>query len=161
MFWYPPGGVREWHTNNHDLVGNTNNKIETSNREEQIFASQEWRLYYIRTVRDTDFDAKLQHMKTRPADAHGHSAFHIVPGKDNGITLQVLENAGARRLTSQEKKRQWWDEFAEPYSNQIDSTGKSFNETVWRLPDLDGYVTLFRLPYMWHCIVSEEVHRYS
>jgi len=27
--------------------------------------------------------------------------------------------------------------------------------------DIDGYVTLFRIPDLWHCIVSEEVHRYS
>ena len=34
-------------------------------------------------------------------------------------------------------------------------------DAVWRIPDQDGYVTLFRLPELWHCIVSEEVHRYS
>ena len=32
---------------------------------------------------------------------------------------------------------------------------------VWRIPDQDSYATLFRLPKLWHCIVSEEVHQYS
>merc|ERR1712161_148489 len=89
IFWYPPGGVREWHTNDHDLAGNTKKKQESKSEEENIFASQVWRMYYIRTVRDEDFDAKLRNLNTRPADAHGHSAMHIVPGKDAGITSQV------------------------------------------------------------------------
>mmetsp|Transcript_3490 Transcript_3490/g.6979 ORF Transcript_3490/g.6979 Transcript_3490/m.6979 type:complete len:129 (+) Transcript_3490:3-389(+) len=88
---------------------------------------------------------------------------HIIPG-GAGITEEVLKDAGARRLTDGERRRQWSDEFAEPFSQSaadLTTTDSSLNRTVWRLPDQDGYVTLFRLPDIWHCIVSEEVHRYS
>ena len=51
MFWYPPGGVREWHRNYLDLVGNTKNQKQKKRdngsstaaektKEEEIFASQ-------------------------------------------------------------------------------------------------------------------------
>jgi hypothetical protein len=68
------------------------------------------------------------------------------------------------------------DVFAEEYTNPtINSTLASGDDvpkgsegdmpldrnSVWRLPDKNGYVTFFRLPKLLHCIVSEEVHRYS
>ena len=198
MFWYPPGGVREWHTNALDLVGNTKKKINkdstsgsvtTTSKEEAIFETQVWRMYYVRTVRDTEFDAKLSKLRKKQVDTitnegtNDHSAMHIIPGKDGGITLDVLRKAGARLLNENEKKRQWSDEFAEEYSaippaattekNKVESTTTAAannnndddtdfdRNSVWRLPDQDGYVTLFRIPDIWHCIVSEEVHRYS
>jgi hypothetical protein len=100
---------------------------------------------------------------------------HIIPGKDAGLTMEVLRSAGARPLTNDEKRRQWSDEFAEDYvipssadlSNETEpgsdyDDGNSFDRnSVWRVPDQDGYVTFFRLPDIWHCIISEEVHRYS
>ena len=172
MFWYPPGGVREWHTNRLDLVGNTNGGEKT--KVEDIFASQTWRMYFVRTVRDSEFDKKLTKLrKGVPVDtsSNDHSALHLIPGDDiDGITLDVLEKAGARRLTNDEEKRQYSDEFAEDYtptgkiksdeSTDLDSNVFDRN-AVWRLPDVDGYITLFRIPDLWHCIVSEEVHRYS
>jgi hypothetical protein len=69
------------------------------------------------------------------------SAFHLMDG--NGIPVDRLESVGAYRLTH----------------------NKNSEPDVWRLPDRNGYVSLFRLqvdePYRWHCIVSETVHRYS
>ena len=187
MFWYPPGGVREWHTNALDLIGNTkkikkktnNNKDSvsggsaTKTKEEAIFETQVWRMYYVRTVRDTEFDTKLSKLRKEQGDTitngltNDHSAMHIIPGKDEGITLDVLRKAGARLLNENEKKRQWSDEFAEEYTiiptaaNNNDDDADFDRNSVWRLPDQDGYVTLFRIPDIWHCIVSEEVHRYS
>jgi len=72
------------------------------------------------------------------------SAFHLLDG--NGIPADRLESVGAYRLTNNNKDKDEPD--------------------VWRLPDQDGYVSLFRLqvdrPYRWHCIVADEtVHRYS
>lgn len=172
MFWYPPGGVREWHNNNLDLVGNAG--------QEEILGSQVWRMYFVRTVRDAVFDEKLAKLRNTDGGVvdesnNDHSAMHIIPGEDDGITLDVLQKAGARPLNEKEKMRQWSDEFAEGYtipSSDGDSNAKNMNEkddtttaldrnAVWRIPDQDGYVTLFRLPSIWHCIVSEEVHRYS
>lgn len=170
MYWYPPGAVREWHSNYLDLLGNTKQK-QTGN--EKIFASQMWRMYFIRTVRDEEFDALLQRLGVGTRgnnDIDDHSAMHIIPGEDEGITLDVLQKAGARLLTTEEKKRQWKDVFAEEYndSTSTEDDGNSGNEgrtldrnSVWRLPDKNGYVTFFRLPKLFHCIVSEEVHRYS
>jgi hypothetical protein len=96
---------------------------------------------------------------------------HIIPGDDGGITLEVLRRAGARPLNQVEEMRQWSDEFAEGQTvpPPKENVGRRNNEdgtvldrnSVWRIPDKDGYVTLFRLPDIWHCIVSEEVHRYS
>ena len=130
-------------------------------------------MYFVRTVRDEEFDKKLTKLrkgKEVDASSNDHSALHIIPGNDDdGITLDVLEKAGARRLTNDEEKRQYSDEFAEDYtptgkskseSTDFDSTGFDRN-AVYRLPDIDGYITLFRIPDLWHCIVSEEVHRYS
>lgn len=169
MYWYPPGAVREWHSNYLDLIGNTKEK-KTGN--EKIYASQTWRMYFIRTVRDEEFDGLLQNLGVGgiSADVDDHSAMHIIPGEDEGITLDVLQKAGARPLTKEEKQRQWKDEFAEEYSNStfageevVDSgeEGTLNRNSVWRLPDKNGYVTIFRLPKLFHCIVSEEVHRYS
>ena len=170
MFWYPPGGVREWHTNKLDLVGNTKGVGKT--KSEEIFASQTWRMYFVRTVRDSEFDKKLTKLRKGEAvdtSINDHSALHIIPDNDEGITLDVLEKAGARRLTIDEEKRQYSDEFAEDYTPRmnksdepadLDGTGFDRN-AVWRLPDIDGYITLFRIPDLWHCITSEEVHRYS
>ena len=94
---------------------------------------------------------------------------HIIPGDDAGITLEVLQNAGARVLKPNEKNRQFADVFAQDdipkhraAAPPVYATGDEFDRSaVWRIPDADGYVTLFRLPKLWHCIVSEEVHRYS
>ena len=175
MFWYPPGGVREWHNNRADLVGHTGTERRDAyehNRNEDIFRTQVWRMYFVRTVRDPAFDEKLARLrKTDGCDESGndHSAMHIIPGMDDGITLDVLRKAGARPLTEEEKMRQWSDEFAEDYKVRNDT--REVDDRVvddgldrfsmWRIPDQDGYVTLFRLPHIWHCIVSEEVHRYS
>ena len=161
MFWYTPGSVREWHNNRLDLVGHKRGIKGT----QEILSSQVWRMYFIRTVRGADFDSKLRDLRKREVDpgANDHSAMHIIPGGE-GITEEVLKNAGARRLTDGERRRQWSDEFAEPFSQpaaDFTTTESSLNRTVWRLPDQDGYVTLFRLPDIWHCVVSEEVHRYS
>lgn len=194
MFWYPPGGVREWHDNRLDLVGNTKKGGRSRKEEEIIFASQVWRMYFVRTARDPEFDEKLDMLRDvdvssdRGGGGGGgssgddHSAMHILPGEDPGITLDVLRGAGARPLTKEEEMRRWSDEFAEGYSvprgyesksGSIDDDGEDDSngvgvdttaldrESVWRIPDRDGYVTLFRIPEIWHCIVSEEVHRYS
>lgn len=177
MFWYPPGSVREWHSNHLDLVGSAKGK-NTNQRDEEIFASQVWRMYFVRTVRDKDFDEKLSRLRskisldgsieTKRESVNDHSAMHIIPGEDYGITLEVLQNAGARPLTAVEQMRQYSDIFAEDDAPKNDVktsaniTDESFDrKSVWRIPDQDGYVTLFRLPKIWHCIVSEEVHRYS
>ncbi len=130
-------------------------------------------MYFVRTVRDEEFDKKLTKLrkgKAADTNSNDHSALHIIPGNDDdGITLDVLEKAGARRLTNDEEKRQYSDEFAEDYTPRmnksdepadLDGTGFDRN-AVWRLPDIDGYITLFRIPDLWHCIISEEVHRYS
>lgn len=178
MFWYPPGGVREWHNNHLDLVGNAKKQGSVPNREQEILASQVWRMYAVRTVRDQDFDGRLDQLRNTEEGAdRGNddgSAMHVIPGGDSGITFDVLRKAGARPLTEKETMRQWSDEFAEDYplppgrnvndqeSTFVDIDDSTFDrDSVWRLPDRDGYVTLFRLPELWHCIVSEEVHRYS
>lgn len=178
MFWYPPGSVREWHSNYLELVGNTKKNQNANNpRDEEIFASQVWRMYFVRTVRDGEFDARLRKLRSKTAgveaatdeSANDHSAMHIIPGDDDGITVEVLKNAGARLLKRNEKNRQFADEFAEdeaPRHGAANSASNATNDTfdrgvVWRIPDQDGYITLFRLPKLWHCIVSEEVHRYS
>lgn len=176
MFWYPPGSVREWHTNYLDLVGNTKkDKTRSDAQDEEIFASQVWRMYFVRTVRDAEFDDKLRSKQqsfgngavnnaTVDDSVNDHSAMHIIPGDDKGITLDVLKKAGARPLTPYEQKRQWSDIFAqEDESKQTtDPANNEFDRnSVWRIPDQDGFVTIFRLPKLWHCIVSEEVHRYS
>jgi hypothetical protein len=173
MFWYPPGGVREWHNNRLDLVGNTKGKG-GGKQEEEIFSTQVWRMYFVRTTRDPEFDRKLAKLKKSEAvdqSSNDHSAMHIIPGDDDGITLEVLRRAGARLLNRAEEMRQWSDEFAEGqthpppgenYGGVNDEDGTVLDRNaVWRIPDEDGYVTLFRLPDIWHCIVSEEVHRYS
>ncbi|KAL7537891.1 hypothetical protein ACHAXR_011725 [Thalassiosira sp. AJA248-18] len=198
MYWYPPGGVREWHNNYLDLVGNVVVKGDGDDgnggrrsKNEEIFSSQVWRMYFVRTVRDAEFDEKLlASLKKKSRSGvvvddqegsnNGHSAMHIIPGEDSGVTLEVLQKAGARPLTEEEEMRQWSDEFAEDYSipptaandhnaqngnTDADGGGESTTvldrNSVWRIPDQDGYVTFFRLPDIWHCIVSEEVHRYS
>lgn len=174
MFWYPPGGVREWHNNKYDL-GHEMTKLNPADRE--AMKSQVWRMYFVRTVRDTQFDNKLEKLTKKSCDGNSndHSGMHIIPGKDAGLTMEVLRSAGARPLTKDEKRRQWSDEFAEDYvipssadlSNETEpgsdyDDGNSFDRnSVWRVPDQDGYVTFFRLPDIWHCIISEEVHRYS
>ena len=173
MFWYPPGGVREWHTNRYDL-GHEMMGLKPSDRE--VMKSQVWRMYFVRTIRDDEFDNKLEKLKKRSSDGsnNDHSGMHIIPGEDAGLTVEVLRRAGARPLTKEEKRRQWSDEFAEDYviPSSLDETDASSHDdddennnfdrnSVWRVPDHDGYVTLFRLPNIWHCIISEEVHRYS
>ena len=143
-------------------------------------------MYFVRTARDEKFDKKLATLKKHAINERSsssnndHSAMHIIPGKDSGITLDVLQNAGARLLSEEEKKRQWSDEFAEddiippiiiPRNGSSgaaaaddaadDELVDDYRKSVWRVPDQDGYVTLFRIPDIYHCIVSEEVHRYS
>jgi hypothetical protein len=133
-------------------------------------------MYFVRTVREEEFDEKLRKLRSKQTSrgkatdveatvdesVNDHSAMHIIPGDDDGITLDVLKKAGARPLTDNEKKRRWSDIFAEDDEHLLDATNDTFDRgSVWRLPDLDGYITLFRLPKLWHCIVSEEVHRFS
>lgn len=229
MFWYPPGGVREWHTNYLDLKGSITGGISSNNdgrtvkrnnndenekriksREEEIFGSQVWRMYYVRTVRDDDLDDRLQKLHNKSLSkgqnddgvldttddavdstdwsVNDHSAMHIIPGRDKGITLEVLRNAGARLLNAKERGRRYRDIFAQEEeekeedslhytainttdertattsttTSSEESTSAEFDRNaIWRIPDRDGYVTLFRLPSLWHCVVSEEVHRYS
>lgn len=176
MYWYPPGAVREWHSNYLDLGWNPNEKKnEKMVGNQHIMASQTWRMYFIRTVRDEEFDGLLHDLGvggSNSNDVDDQSAMHIIPGEDEGITLDVLHKAGARPLTKEEKQRQWKDVFAEEYSNSTvanededtdsdDKEGTLDRNSVWRLPDKNGYVTFFRLPKLFHCIVSEEVHRYS
>mmetsp|Transcript_8194 Transcript_8194/g.16303 ORF Transcript_8194/g.16303 Transcript_8194/m.16303 type:complete len:515 (-) Transcript_8194:57-1601(-) len=189
MFWYPPGAVREWHDNHLDLIGHINNGRVVSDakkKDEEILASQVWRMYFVRVVRDENFDEKLASLRMSFADnerdpgnnnltvdewvdssANDHSATHIIPGDDKtGVTLEVLKKAGARPLTKDEQLRRWEDIFAEGYprkngNNLSEDDGSFDRNNVWRIPDQDGYVTFFRLPDLWHCIVSEEVHRYS
>lgn len=177
MYWYPPGAVREWHSNYLDLFGNTKQKVMTEN--EKIHSSQVWRMYFIRTVRDAEFDYLLSNsgrgdVSRSNDDIDDHSAMHIIPGEDEGITIDVLKKAGARPLTAEETKRQWKDIFAEDYApltnnatateedvTRSDDVASLDRNSVWRLPDKNGYVTFFRLPKLFHCIVSEEVNRYS
>ncbi|KAL7466983.1 hypothetical protein ACHAXS_007253 [Conticribra weissflogii] len=189
MFWYPPGAVREWHNNYLDLIGHIKNGRAVSHvkkKDEEMLASQVWRMYFVRVVRDEKFDKKLASLRRSIAgnegelgnstlivnewvdsSANDHSAMHIIPGDDKtGVTLEVLKKAGARPLTKDEKLRQWEDIFVEGYprkdgGNVIESAESYDLNAVWRIPDQDGYVTFFRLPDLWHCIVSEEVHRYS
>lgn len=177
MYWYPPGAVREWHSNYLDLGEVTKSQHQLMTGNEHIYASQVWRMYFIRTVRDEKFDGLLRHLGVVTSnDAEDRSAMHIIPGDDEGITLDVLKKAGARPLTAEEKKRRLNDVFAEEYTNPtINSTLASGEDvpkssegdmsldrnSVWRLPDKNGYVTFFRLPKLLHCIISEEVHRYS
>ncbi|EED86686.1 predicted protein [Thalassiosira pseudonana CCMP1335] len=175
MFWYPPGGVREWHCNYLDVQGAAGGK-NGDKRDEAIFNSQVWRMYFVRTVRDAEFDDKLSKLRMKVSGdgtvdrgSNDHSAMHIIPGGDEGTTLEVLQKAGARPLTQDEKQRQWSDIFAEedPIPQQKDDSVDSKEDdefdrnAVWRVPDQDGHVTIFRIPDLWHCIVSEEVHRYS
>lgn len=143
-------------------------------KDRETMKSQVWRMYFVRTVRDTQFDNKLEKLTKKSCDGNSndHSGMHIIPGEDTGLTLAVLRSAGARPLTKDEKRRQWSDEFAEDYviPSSFDETESSSDDvddnnfdrnSVWRVPDHDGYVTFFRLPDIWHCIISEEVHRYS
>jgi len=177
-YWYPPGGVREWHSNYLDLVGHDPEAGGDGNDAggQDIFASQVWRMYFVRTARDND-DTDRPAPRGRRRDDDDRSAMHILPGEEPGITLAVLRDAGARPLTADEAARQWSDGFAEDYRRptpEADAAARTAGkdgggaadvtfdrEAVWRLPDRDGYVTLFRLPDLWHCVVSEEVHRYS
>ena len=176
MYWYPPGAVREWHSNYLDLGEVTKSQHQLMTGNEHIYASQVWRMYFIRTVRDEEFDGLLRHLGVATSnDVEDHSAMHIIPGDDEGITLDVLKKAGARPLTPEEKNRQLNDVFAEEYTTPTINTTLASGEapkssegdmpldrnSVWRLPDKNGYVTFFRLPKLLHCIVSEEVHRYS
>ena len=75
-------------------------------------------------------------------DVQDKSGFHLVDG--NGISHERLGSVGAYQLSHHDDGQ----------------------PNVWRVPDQNGYVTLFRLqveePYRWHCIVADEtVHRYS
>ena len=88
-------------------------------------------------VRQRPVDKKIKDLKDK-------SAFHLTDG--NGITPERLQSVGAYQLT------------------HYDPKGDKPN--VWRVPDQNGYVTLFRLevdePYRWHCIVADDtVNRYS
>mmetsp|Transcript_16302 Transcript_16302/g.29459 ORF Transcript_16302/g.29459 Transcript_16302/m.29459 type:complete len:174 (-) Transcript_16302:838-1359(-) len=134
MYWYPPGGVREWHTNYLDLIGNAARQSSSSSSSssssvsssvggaaadddddekttQDIFASQVWRMYFVRTTRDEEFDLKSdrlrksakkgggegvvddddnghgQHNRRRNENKDDRSAMHIIPGDDSDITL--------------------------------------------------------------------------
>ena len=92
---------------------------------------------------------RMYYVRQRPVDKENgnlqdKSGFHLTDG--NGISPERLQSVGGYQLT------------------HYDPTGEKPN--VWRVPDQNGYVTLFRLqveePYRWHCIVADEsVHRYS
>ncbi|KAL3808129.1 hypothetical protein ACHAXA_004983 [Cyclostephanos tholiformis] len=129
------------------------------------FATQVWRMYLVRTTRDPVFDlklAKLRKIEEVDRGSDDHSAMHIIPGDDDGITLEVL--LGSRRcddgpMNSLGDRRPISDE--DRGIRKVEDDTAFDRNAVWRIPDRDGYVTLFRLPDIWHCIVSEEVHRYS
>lgn len=103
-----------------------------------------WRMYYVRQKAATP-DGGLDTSRTLTEDPEyftDKSAMHLVDGP--GIPPERLEEFGAYRLAKE------------------DNDGPN----VWRIPDQNGYVSLFRLqhvePYRWHCIVvSDDVHRYS
>lgn len=73
-FWYPPGSLREWHTN------------EGSVRRDK-FGSQ-WRMYYIRQVPVQGAEAKSTFNQT---------AMHVIEGP--GLTPDYLTSIGGMRLT--------------------------------------------------------------
>ena len=136
-FWYPPNAIREWHTNVWDM------QIDERTGEPRL----PWRMYYVRqkaATRDGGLDTSRS-LQADPSFFSDKSAMHLVEGP--GIPPERLEELGAYRLDIAEKQ-----EVEGP--------------SVWRIPDQNGYVSLFRLqpekPYRWHCIVSDDtVHRYS
>jgi hypothetical protein len=136
-FWYPPNAIREWHTNNWDLQVDGNGH-----------AQMPWRMYYVRQKAATPTGGldTSRTLREDPTYFRDKSALHLVEGP--GIPPERLEAFGAYRLTKEEDKK----------------TDDGLN--VWRIPDQDGYVSLFRLqpvePFRWHCIVADDsVHRYS
>lgn len=135
-FWYPPNAVREWHTNVWDMF-----------RHPQTDELKPWRMYYVRLKAATpegglDTDKSPQ---THPDYFVDKSAMHLVEGQN--IPPERFRELGAY-----------------PLRREQHTPGGPLN--VWRIPDQDGYLSLFRLqfepPYRWHCIVADgSVHRYS
>jgi hypothetical protein len=142
-FWYPPGGVREWHTNRLDIKGNP------------MLENQPWRMYYIRILPSTTTPPGDSDKSDGNAKERTGSGMHLLyEGEDRGVTLDELQTAGARPVV---------DNVNDSNSNDLNTNNgtASITSAVWRVPDEDGYVTVFRLPELWHCIVSDTVHRYS
>ena len=105
-----------------------------------------WRMYYVRQKAATP-DGGLDTSRTPQNDPDyfaDKSGMHLVEGP--GISPERLRELGAYPL------------HREKHSPDA--------LNVWRIPDQNGYVSLFRLqhvsPYRWHCIVADDsVHRYS
>jgi hypothetical protein len=139
-FWYPPNAIREWHTNNWDLQVDANSGQ----------AKMPWRMYYVRLKAADRLTGGLDTSRTLVEDPTyfvDKSALHLVEGP--GLPPERLEALGAYRLTKEKEANQ-----------------NAGGLNVWRIPDQDGYVSLFRLqhvePFRWHCIVADDsVHRYS
>jgi len=135
-FWYPPNAIREWHTNVWDMFVDPETNI----------PEYPWRMYYVRQKAATP-DGGLDTSRTPQTDPDyfaDKSGMHLVEGP--GIPPERLREFGAYPL------------------NREKHSAEGFN--VWRIPDQNGYVSLFRLqhvtPYRWHCIVADDsVHRYS
>jgi hypothetical protein len=100
-----------------------------------------WRMYYIRQkpAAPDGSGVSLDQQRTLSSDYfNDKSGMHLVEGP--GIPPERLRELGAYPLNA--------------------------DDGVWRIPDQNGYVSLFRLqaekPWRWHCIVADEsVHRYS
>lgn len=141
-FWYPPNAIREWHTNAWDL-----HRSETTGK-----ISKPWRMYYVRqkaAALDGTVDTSRS-LQEHPEYFQDKSGMHLVDGP--GLPPSRLKEVGAYRLPPND----------DPQQQQQQQGGPS----VWRVPDKDGYVSLFRLqidrPFRWHCIVTDDtVHRYS
>lgn len=149
-YWYPPGGVREWHTNKFDV---------------QNGDAQPYRLYFVKLKRESrrrpccraanavclacaSAQSPREYCSTHPGTlgcseaianaATASSAMHLLEEEGCGFNEQQAAAVGAEKIKGTE---------------------------VWRLPDLDGHATLFKLPEVWHCVLGadeeELTHRYS
>ena len=63
--------MREWHSNYDltDIVGSTKKQRNGNPRDEEVFSSQEWWIYFVRTVQDNEFDEKMARLKSKLSDA--------------------------------------------------------------------------------------------
>lgn len=144
-FWYPPNAIREWHTNAWDMA-----EVDPTTGEPEY----PWRMYYVRHKAATP-DGGLDTSRTvqdNPDYFKDKSAMHLVDGP--GIPPERLQEFGAYRLSTQYQQ------------HEVQAEEDDYGPSVWRIPDQNGYVSIFRLqkekPYRWHCIVTDDsVHRYS